>query len=211
MAILHDIRGLARAGCKDIAGAIEDYSQALILQPHQSMVHAHRGWAYLVSGAAQLALDDFERAIQDDSSNGDAYYGRGNALAELGNYRDAVDDAENALHHGEPTPRMLYLAARIYAHAADLVITKAPRRTLGLPRISSQYTVRAQGLLRRALEKLPAEQRASFWRDVIQADPTLRVINRLPGFAELGRSLPATDPMKSPRYRPLATMSLTGP
>ena len=174
-------------------------------------MHAQRGWAYLASGATQLAWDDFERAIQDDPSNGDAYDGRGNALAELGNYKDAVDDAENALRHGEPTPRMLYLAARIYAQAADLVITKAPRRTLGLPRISARYTVRAQGLLRRALEKLPAEQRASFWRDVVQADPTLRRINRLPGFAEPGRSLPATDPRKSPRDRPLATMSLTGP
>jgi tetratricopeptide (TPR) repeat protein len=211
MAILHDIRGLARAGRKDLTGAIEDYSQALILQPHQPMVHAHRGWAYLVSGAAQLALDDFERAVQDDPSNGDAYNGRGNALVMLGKYRDAVDDAENALHHGEPTPRMLYLAARIYAQAADLAITEASRRTLGLPRISSQYTARAQVLLRRALEKLPAEQRASFWRDVIQGDPTLRVILRHADFAELGRSFSATEPIKPPRSRPLAALSLTGP
>ena len=120
-------------------------------------------------------------------------------------------EAEDALHHGEPTPRMLYVAARIYAQAADLAITKASRRTLGLPRIFSQYTARAQGLLRRALEKLPAAQRAAFWRDVIQGDPTLRVILRHADFAELGRPFPATEPMKSPRSRPLAALSLTGP
>ena len=179
MAIFHEIRGLARERRKDLPGAIEDFTQAMILQPHQSAVHAHRGWAYLVSGAAQLALDDFEKAVQDDASNGDAYYGRGSALVALGKYQEAVVEAEDALHHGEPTPRMLYVAARIYAQAAELAITKASRRTLGLPRISSQYTARAQGLLRRALEKLPAEQRAAFWRDVIQGDPTLRVTLRL--------------------------------
>jgi tetratricopeptide (TPR) repeat protein len=211
MAIFHEIRGLARERRKDLAGAIEDFTQAMILQPHQSAVHTHRGWAYLVSGAAQLALDDFEKAIQDDTSNGDAYYGRGSALVALGKYKEAVVEAEDALHHGEPTPRMLYVAARIYAQAADLAITKASRRTLGPPRISFQYTARAQGLLRRALEKLPAEQRAAFWRDVIQEDPTLRVILRHADFAEPGRSFPATEPMKSPRSRPLAALSLPGP
>ena len=211
MAVFHDIRGLAKERREDLAGAIDDFTQAMILEPHQPEVHVHRGWAYLVSGAAQLALDDFEKAIKGDTSNGDAYYGRGSALVALGKYKEAVAEAEDAMHHGEPTPRMLYLAARIYAQAADLEITKASRRTLGLPRISSQYTARAQGLLRRALEKLPAEQRASFWRDVIQGDPTLRVILRHPDFAELGRSFPATEPMKSPRSRPLAALSLTGP
>ena len=132
MAIFHEIRGLARECRKDLAGAIEDFTQAMILQPHQSEVHAHRGWAYLVSGAAQLALDDFEKAIQDDTSNGDAYYGRGSALVALGKYKEAVVEAEDALHHGEPTPRMLYVAARIYAQAADLAITKASRRHPGI-------------------------------------------------------------------------------
>src|SRR5208337_5453714 len=135
----------------------------------------------------------------------------GGVLWWLGKYKEAVVEAEDALHHGEPTPRMLYVAARIYAQAADLAITKASRRTLGLPRISTEYTARAQRLLRRALKKLPAEKRAAFWRDVIQGDPTLRVILRHADFDELGRSFPATEPMKSPRSRPLAALSLTGP
>ena len=211
MAIFHDIRGLARAGREDLAGAIEDFTQAMILEPHQPEVHAHRGWAYLVSGAAQLALDDFERAIQDDSSNGDAYYGRGSALVALGKYKEAAAEAEDAMHHGEPTSRMLYLAARIYAQAAELAITKASRRTLGVPRTSSQYTARARGLIRRALEKLPADQRASFWRGVIQGDPSLRAILRHANFTELGCFFPATEPMNLPQSRPLAALSLTGP
>jgi tetratricopeptide (TPR) repeat protein len=178
-AVLYEIRGLARARRKDLAGAIEDYTQSLALRPGQSTVHAHRGWAYLVSGAARLAWHDFDEAIGLDPANGEAYNGRGNARVLLGEYRIAVTDAEKAMTQGEPTPRILYNAARIYAQAAEHVVAEAPRRGLSSSRLSSGYKGRAQALLRQALERTPAgEQRATLWRDVIQPDPALRTIFR---------------------------------
>ena len=64
---LHEIRGVARAGRGDFAGAIDDYSQALELRPGQPRVLTLRGLAYLVSDAPRLALRDFDAALRLDA------------------------------------------------------------------------------------------------------------------------------------------------
>ena len=60
------LRGLAKARRNDFAAAIDDYTLALALEPSAPVLHGRRGWAYLVSGAPQLALRDFEEAIRLD-------------------------------------------------------------------------------------------------------------------------------------------------
>ena len=42
----------------------------------------------------------------------------------------------------------------------------------------ARYQDRATGLLRDAVKRMPDEQRASFWRDVVPADPALRALRR---------------------------------
>ena len=49
------LRGLAKSKRNDFTGAIEDYTLALASQPKDSVLHCRRGWAYLVTGAYQLA------------------------------------------------------------------------------------------------------------------------------------------------------------
>ena len=107
-------RGLARAELGQYPGAIEDFTKALELHP-TSAVQAYRGWTHLVVDAPKLALRDFELAIELDPKNGDAYNGRGFVRASLGRYREAAQDAAEALRHGPTSPRLLYNAARIYA------------------------------------------------------------------------------------------------
>ena len=115
---IHEIRGLARASRGDYAGAIDDYSHALVLRPGQPRVLSSRGLAYLVSDAPRLALRDFDEALRLDPSNGEAHSGRGLALVLLGDHRAAVAEAEESLRHDPPTARRAYNAARIYAQAA---------------------------------------------------------------------------------------------
>jgi tetratricopeptide (TPR) repeat protein len=173
-----ELRGLARAGLKDYAGAIEDATVALALSPEKATLLARRGWLYILADAPRLALRDFEELLRIDSSSGEAYTGRGSARVRLGQHREAVTDAEQALQLGEPTSRLMYNAARVYAQAALVASTEARKTGQEAVVVVARYQDRAVMLLRGALKRLPAHGRASFWRDSIQTDPALRALRR---------------------------------
>jgi tetratricopeptide (TPR) repeat protein len=173
-----ELRGLARAALKDYAGAIEDATVALALAPDKSALLARRGWLHLLTDAPRLALRDFEEALRLYASSHEAYTGRGTARVRLGQFRDGVADAEKALGLGQPTPRLLYNAGRIYVQAAVVVGTEARKRGQEAVALVARYQDRAVILLREAFKRTPVDQRASFWRDSIQADPTLRALRR---------------------------------
>ena len=107
----------------------------------------------------------------------------------LGDHRAAVADADEALGRGSPTSRALYNAARIYARAADVAAAEAPRAGLAMLRATEDYRDRAQALLRRSLEALPADRRGPFLRDVIPADPAFATLRRRPKFGQLAATL----------------------
>ncbi|HEV3166939.1 MAG TPA: protein kinase [Isosphaeraceae bacterium] len=191
---LLELRGLARAKRNDFASAIEDYTRALVLQPDQSSLHGRRGWAYLVSGAPQLAQRDFEEAIRLDPSSGDAYSGRGSALVLLGLHREAINDAEESLRRGEPSPRMLYNASRIFAQAAASLAAQAGRRGRAAIDSVRHYQERALELLALALEHTPHDQRTAFWNEVVVSDQALAAIRGLPAFSRLAAKYAPSSP-----------------
>jgi tetratricopeptide (TPR) repeat protein len=182
---LYEYRGLARSSRQDYSGAIQDFTQALALDPGRPVPLIQRGWAYLVSEAPRLALSDFDEAIRVAPDEPDAYNGRGFARVLQGDHRAAVDDAQAALRHGPTDARTHYNAARIYAKAAASVTHDAPRRNLGQVPIANDYLDQAQTQIRQALDCLPAEKRQAFWDDVIQADPALAAIRQRPKYSQL--------------------------
>ena len=132
---------------------------------------SRRGWLYIVSDAPRLALHDFQAAIQLDPSIADAYNGRGFARLRLGEHRDAVADADKALGIGKPTSQLFYNAARVYALAAVAAAADVRKNGQETVTLVARYQDRATGLLREALKRMPEDQRASFWRDVVPDDP----------------------------------------
>ncbi len=126
----------------------------------------------MIVEAPKLALRDFELAIKLDPRNGDAYNGRGFVRASMGRYREAVQDAAEALKHGPTTPRLLYNAARIYAQCPP------------------SYRERALELIEKALQSLPAEERRAFWSTHVRSDAALATLRRHPTFARLYQELP---------------------
>jgi len=183
---LHELRGLARANTRDYPGAIQDYTQSLTLDPSRASPLIQRGWAYIVSDAPKLALHDFDEAVRIAP---DVYTGRGFARALLGQHRAATADADESLRRaGDPDARVTYNAARIYARAASSA-TEGPRRGLGQVRVAEDYQDRAHALIRLAFERLPADRRAGFWRDVVQGDPALAAIRQNPKFSRLAGQL----------------------
>jgi tetratricopeptide (TPR) repeat protein len=179
---LLELRGLAKVKRDDFAGAIDDYTVALSLRPAVSSLYCRRGWAYLVSGAGQLARRDFEEAIRLDPSSGEAYGGRGSALVVLGQFREAAADAEESVRRGVAEPRTLYNAARILAQAAEGASGEVGRRGRSNVTTVRRFQDHALQLLDQALQRTAPDQRARFWRDVVQTDQALRFIRRLPGY-----------------------------
>jgi serine/threonine protein kinase/Tfp pilus assembly protein PilF len=174
-------RGLARAMLHDYAGAVEDYTRALALEPN-SDVSARRGWAYALQGAA-LALHEFEQSLAQNAGNLDAHAGRGYALARLGRHREAAREAERALGPGVQDWQTKYNVACIYAQAV-IPARNDPDQPDGAA-LADQYRDQALRLIRAALELAgdPAK-RPALWR-AIAADPALDPIRTSAGFAEL--------------------------
>ena len=115
---LMGLRGLAKSKRRDFRGAIDDFTVALQERPGDSTLHVRRGWAYLVTGANELARRDFDEAVRLEPGNGEAYAGRGSSLAAQGQYREAARDAEESLRHGDVEAHFVYTAARTMAQAA---------------------------------------------------------------------------------------------
>jgi tetratricopeptide (TPR) repeat protein len=178
---VYEARGRARMELGDFAAALEDQSGLVALDRHSARFAA-RGWLYVVSSAPVLALHDFEEAVKLDPANGDAYNGRGFARVKLGRYREAVEDAEEALRHGPRKARLVYNAARTYAQAAE--------RAEHDPAAQRRYQDRALDLLRAALALTRAEDRPRFWWETVRQDAALVRLRRNTAFAQMGATYP---------------------
>jgi Flp pilus assembly protein TadD len=202
-------RALANAALGKYAAAAEDYTRALALRPKDVSLRTARGWAYLASDAAKLALDDFVAVIRVAPKDGDAHNGRGYALARLGRHADAVGDAHTALKLGPKNARMLYNTARIFAQAAGgqdarTALELGPKNTRMLSNTARIFALAAGGqdargahrdealsCLAGALSLLRDDaERAKFWREVIRPDSALDPIRHSYGYAQLAAQYP---------------------
>ena len=168
----------------DYRGAVDDYTHALGLDPDHA-AFAGRGWAYLALEAPALARADFDRAVSLDAKDSDARIGLAYARVKLGNYREGVEDAEEALRLGPATARNVYNAARVFAGASrhasdDITLSSGRGHDLG-----SQFRDRAVALLRDALAALPADERTAFWLGTVRRDAALNPVRQSDGFRRL--------------------------
>ncbi len=210
------------AGCAaELSGAIADYTRAIELRRDlepavKARLLNRRGWAHHFADATRLALDDFEASLKLVADQPEAHSGRGFARVRLGDWKEAVADADTAVRllgtmptgEGAAEARLQtrFNAARIYAQATELAAAEVGRqgeRAVGLYRA---YRSRALELLRQALEDVPAPERAG-----LLSDPALRPLRlgrgtvvgggsvRRPGPARSGRGTeppPTADPIR---------------
>jgi tetratricopeptide (TPR) repeat protein len=173
--------------------AIEAYTLALEQKPDDAALRAARGRLHLAKHAPELARDDFDRAIELDPANGEAYIGRAQAHATAGEYEQAVADADRAVGLGGASPQLLAEAARTYGLAIGQVDLELSRlqpvsqvsKIEADRRLRAEYNRKAVELLRRALADLPAQQRPAFWRDRVLGDSALEAVRRGEEFQKL--------------------------
>jgi tetratricopeptide (TPR) repeat protein len=129
---------------------------------------------FLANGSTDLALDDFEKAIDRDPRHAEAYAGRGLIQARQSRVDAAIGNAELAYTHRgvEPSARLLWNIAHVYAQAAARV--KGPRRT--------EHENRAIAMLDRARTQAGAEkEQIAFWTAFVAPD---RLLDPLRGNAK---------------------------
>ncbi len=75
-------------------------------------------------------------------------------------------------------PHEVYIAGRIYVRAASAAANEVRKAGREAVTLSASYQDRAVALIREAVRRHPAGQRAAFLRDQVFADPALRPILR---------------------------------
>jgi len=91
------VKTLIREGIKkydrqDFRGAIEDYDQAIQINPKHALAYYNRGNARYELGNYLLAIEDYTQAIKFNPNYVNAYYNRGNTRSKLGDKQAAIED-----------------------------------------------------------------------------------------------------------------------
>ena len=90
-------RGVDRSKLGDKQGAIDDFTQAIHIDPNFANAYNNRGYARYLLGDNQGAIDDYTQAIQIYPNFAQAYYQRGLARYLLGDKQGAIDDYTQAI------------------------------------------------------------------------------------------------------------------
>jgi tetratricopeptide (TPR) repeat protein len=188
---VYRLRGQALAQRREhYPEAIAAYTVAIEKDPKDDGLRVLRGWLYVACDDTRLALDDFQKAIEFNPGNGDAHNGRGLVRARLGQLREAVADAEEAVRLAPRVAQVAYDAVRIYALVADaqeaqpLPLTGRPARAAGVPG-AREYRRRARELLAKALAALPRPEREPFWQAHVLRDTALAPLRRAGDVAQV--------------------------
>jgi tetratricopeptide (TPR) repeat protein len=99
--------------------AIDEYTQAIALNPQFSEAYYNRGNAYYDKGDLDRAIADFDQAIEFDPQDAEAYYNRGLAYASKGRYDQALSDLSKCIEINARYAGAYYLRGVAYAEVGE--------------------------------------------------------------------------------------------
>lgn len=100
---------LAKVG--DYDGAVDEYSEAIRLNPRIAIAYHDRGFAYFMLGQLRRAIEDFNDAIRLDPGHVYTYHNRGLAYDMLGMQIEAIADFEKVITLTD-NPQLIEFAGR---------------------------------------------------------------------------------------------------
>ncbi|MFN6481410.1 MULTISPECIES: tetratricopeptide repeat protein [unclassified Nostoc] len=140
-------------------GAIEDFNQAIELDPQNALAYNRRGDAYYRLGDYEQAQADSSQAILLNPQDANAYFDRGFAFSELGKYKEAIADYTQAIKLNSKDAYAYYGRGLARAQSKDNkgAIEDFSKAIALKPQYTEAYLQR--GILRRRLkQKLAAIQ-----------------------------------------------------
>jgi tetratricopeptide (TPR) repeat protein len=90
-------KGVNKYDAGNYEGAIEDFNQAIELDPKNALAYNRRGDAYYRLGDYEQAQADSSQAILLNPEDANAYFDRGFAFSELDKYKEAIADYTQAI------------------------------------------------------------------------------------------------------------------
>ena len=90
-------RGWSYAKLNQHQQAIQDFDQAIGLDPEYDLAYSHRGQSYAAMGEHQRAIQDYDQAIRLAPDYDLAYSQRGQSYAALGEHQRAIQDYDQAV------------------------------------------------------------------------------------------------------------------
>ena len=146
-------RGLAYQQLAEYQDAIDDYTAALQLDAMSAEMRAtalyNRGLSQQKLPNLSAAVEDYTSALFLDPTFAHAYYGRGNALRESGQFLFALSDYEKATRYHHPNAAQVY-----YAEALTYESLKRPNEA----RKSLERAVAANPRFKQAIDRLASLQ-----------------------------------------------------
>ncbi len=106
--------GLKKMMREDFHGAIDDFSQAIKLNPQYAEAYRYRGSVYRKLEKYQQAIADFDLAIQINPQYSEAYNSRGGAYAINKKYRRAIEDFDLAIKYNDQNAEAYFNRGRAY-------------------------------------------------------------------------------------------------
>jgi lipoprotein NlpI len=100
MADIYNVRGSIKTMLCDNAGACEDFTSYIDLEPSSATGYFYRAAAWFSMGNCTAALDDYNKVIELEPMNGEAFYNRAEVRTKLTQHRDAFTDRITAYQLG---------------------------------------------------------------------------------------------------------------
>jgi tetratricopeptide (TPR) repeat protein len=97
LSVIYNNRGNAYEKKGDYDRAIEDFNEAIHLNPNFEIAYYGRGDAYKKKGDYDRAIQDFNEAIHLNPNFEIAHYGRGNAYIDKDDYVHAIQEFDDAI------------------------------------------------------------------------------------------------------------------
>jgi protein O-mannosyl-transferase len=108
-------RGVAFEEEKQYDRAVQDYTEAIAIDPSQDKAYHNRGWAYRELGQIDKALKDYDTAIRLNPRYASAYNNRGLVYRDIARFDRAIEDFTAALERDPRYDKALNNRGMVFA------------------------------------------------------------------------------------------------
>jgi len=113
-------RGRAFFRNGDFKRAINDFNEAISLDPKNAAAYKNRGIVYNETGNKSAAIKDFTKVIALRPNDGDAYYCRGNIYRTQGEFNNAIHNLSEAISLNPDDAVYYYRRAQSYLGLGEI-------------------------------------------------------------------------------------------